>query len=134
DAQRTVSQWTAFSEDWFQLIERRQILAPPEEANRDDIAPHPALLQGAVQVGRVMTHFFQFAGPLLKKFVRVVVVVRHARAEGIDQSEASVLQAPFDQLDQLFLLTGKSPGDVRRPGRDGQWDRIDGVFNAAEGR
>ena len=51
-----------------------------------------------------MTHVFQLAGLLLEEFVGVVVVVGHARAESVDQGEASVLQPSFDQLDQLPLL------------------------------
>src|SRR5436190_15737878 len=31
-----------------------------------------------MKVGRVMTHLFELAGPLLEKFMGVVVVVRHA--------------------------------------------------------
>src|SRR5262249_54400884 len=81
-----------------------------------------------------MTHLFQLAGPLLEKFVGIVVVVRHAGAEGVDEGEPSVLQTPFDQLDQLPLLTGKSSSDVRGPSRDGKRNRVDGVFNAAERR
>src|SRR5439155_11231189 len=114
----------------FQLIQRRQIRVPPEEADRDDLAPQTTLLAGVITVDRVMTHLFDLAGPLLEKFMGVVVVVRHAGTERVDQGKASVLHAAFDQLDQLLLLAGESPGDVRRPGRNGQGDRVDGVFDA----
>src|SRR5438093_1136461 len=106
DAKRTVRQGPAVAEDRFELVQRRQILALPEEADRDDLAPLAALLHGGLEVGRVVTHLFQLAGPLLEELVRVVVVVRHAGTEGVDQGEAILLEAPLDQLDQLLLLTG----------------------------
>src|SRR5262245_5392427 len=96
DAQRPVRQRAAFTGYRSQLTQRRQIPAPPEEAARDALAPQPALLQGAVQVGRVMAHLFELAGPLLEKVMRVVVVVGYAGTESVDQGEAFVLYTALD--------------------------------------
>ena len=58
EAQRTVRKRATFAKDWFQLIQRRQILAPLEEADWDDLAPQTPFLHSAMKVGRVTTHLF----------------------------------------------------------------------------
>src|SRR4029079_3095679 len=54
DAQPTVRERSAVAQGRFELVQRRQILALPEEADRDDLTPLAALLHGGLEVGRVV--------------------------------------------------------------------------------
>src|SRR5688572_7834128 len=133
-AERTMRQRAALAEDGLELVQRRQILAFPEQPDRDDVAPLVSLVHRGAKVGRIMAEIFQLAGPLLEKLVRVLVVVGHARAERVDEGKPAVRDPALDQLDQMLLLTGESPGHVRRACRDGEGNRVDRVLDAAERR
>src|SRR5262249_53418835 len=134
DAQLAMGERAAAAEHRLQLVEGPQVLALPEEPDGNLVAPLRSPLDGEVQVGRIVPHLVEPLGPLLEEVVGVVVVVRDARAEGVDEGEAPVQQAPLDQLDQVLLLTREAAGDGRRAGRDRQRGRVDRVLDATEGR
>src|SRR5207237_4480975 len=91
-------------------------------------------LYGGVEVGRVVATLPQLVGALLEEVLRVVVVERHARAEGVDQGEALVGDAALDQFDQVLDLPGVASSHVGGAGGDGEWDRVDRVLHAARRR
>src|SRR5689334_7456416 len=78
----------ALREHRLELIQARQVLALPEEPDWNRLAPLVTPFHGGVEIGRVVAALVQLVGTLLEEVVGVVVVERHARAEGVDQGEA----------------------------------------------
>jgi len=128
-----MGEWAALFQNRFQLVQRGEIVAFPEEADGDYLTPHIGLLHGQTEVGWIVAHLFQLLGALLEELVAVVVVICHARTKGVNESEAFVLDTALDELDQVFYLTGESSSHIGGPCGNGQRDRIDRIFHASVG-
>src|SRR5688572_25090070 len=61
------------------------------------------------------------------------MIERHAWTKRIDKRKALMLNAAFDELDEMFYLSGEAARHVGGPGCNGQGDRIDGIFDASSG-
>ena len=70
-----------------------------------------------------MPHVFQLVCPVFEELVSVVEIERHARTEGIDERKTLVLNAAFDQLDEMLHLSGISARHISRPRSNGERNR-----------
>src|SRR5437762_9814492 len=70
DAQWPASDGGVVLQDRFQLVQRRQVLTLPEQANRNLLAPFVAALHGVQKISRVVRLILELAGALLEKLVR----------------------------------------------------------------
>src|SRR5215475_6350579 len=132
NAQRAVRERAAFGQNRFELIQRGEIFPLPEKADGNDVAPQVTFLHGGAKIRWVMAHVFKLPRTLFEKFVAVVVVVSHARAENVDKGEPFMLDTTLDQLHQVLLLPGETTRDVSGPRGYRQRDRVDRVFDAAK--
>src|SRR5215470_14748132 len=78
-----------------------------------------------------MSHVFQLLRSVFEKLMGIIKIKRDTRTEGIDERKPPVLDAPFNQLDQMFYLAGVPPRHIGSSSRYGKRNRIDWIFDAA---
>ncbi len=62
------------------------------------------------------------------------MIVSYAWAEDVNEGEALVLEAQFDQLGQVTLLAAEPAGNEGGAGGEGERDGIDWRLDISEGR
>src|ERR1700757_5064598 len=103
----------------------------PEQSNRNFFAPLVTTLNRLVEIGRIVTLFFENLYSRIKPLVGVVLVVSDARTENVYQREALVLDGALEHFDHVFLFTAEGARHVSGTANDGHRDRIDRVLNAS---
>src|SRR5881398_1351702 len=113
------------------MIQRGKIISFPEKTDRNLIPPLVTLLYSRGEVGRIMPHVFQLFCPVFEKLVGVFEIECHARTEGIDERKPLVLNAVFDEIDEMFYLPGISPSYISRSCSNGERNGKDRILHAA---
>src|SRR5436190_5997177 len=100
----------ALLQRWLQVLVRRDVVPLVEDAEADTV---PLLVQvrplvrpphRREEVQRVVPLLLQGIDPLTEPVVRVDLVVRHARAQDVDQGEALVFDPPREQVPETFRV------------------------------
>src|SRR5579872_2369374 len=100
----------------FGGVQARQVGALEELPNRDFLTPEQRLLHRGQPVrGLVGGVLLKFLHPRTKPLVGIVVVVRHARAEDIQERKALMPDALLDKYGEVLLFPAETPGDKRGP-------------------
>src|SRR5213596_4301052 len=103
----------------------------PEQSNRNFFGPLITALDCLVEIGRVVTLFFENLYSRIKPLVGVVLVVSDARTENVHQREALVLNGALEYFDHVFLFAAERARYVGGTANDCHRDRIDRVLNAS---
>src|SRR5690349_14487393 len=83
----------AIVQDGFEFVQRREVGAFPQKANRDFVAPLVAFIERSVKVRRVVALIFQNFDARIEPLISIVLVVSDAGAEDIDEREPFVLDS-----------------------------------------
>ena len=90
------------------------------------LSPHSSERSNAfARFARVVAGALELVDALPEVVERVDLVIRHARGERVDERESLVRDPVLDQVRHVLDVAGESPGDVRRPAREGERDRVD---------
>lgn len=85
-------------------------------------------------IGRIIRWIiFQFFDAFSEPCIRIVVVLRDARTEHINEGKTLVLQTLFYQVHKMFGLSAETTSDEGCPRSQGESYRIDRLFDAAVG-
>src|SRR6185503_18256561 len=97
-------------------MQRRKIGSLEELADRDLFTPKLRFLKSLMQVcGIEALVVLQLFHALLEPGIGIVVVVRHARAEDVDERKALVLYRHLDELREVLLLAAEPARHERAP-------------------
>src|SRR5262249_61222662 len=114
-------------------MQRRNVGAFEELPNWDLLAPKSRTFHRCSPITRVEACvIFELFDARTEPLISIVVVVGNARAEDIDKGEAFVFDPVLDQLGEVLLFATEAASDERRPGREGQRNRVDRGLNVAE--